>query len=194
MNATHIAKKRHVISSRKMNVVQWYAVSIAAVTGIIFMRRVGGMISSPLITRLQFVFNKQIAYPLIKRWYLPRMTRLQATFLGSYFIINGFCMGLGIRTGDHFSHDLMVRSGTMAAANLVPLFLGGRTNTLANFMGISLHTYYLAHHWIGRVVVVQSIIHVAFSIAAGTPWTFNSSQISGITVSGKSGPLPAIEL
>jgi len=92
-------------------------------------------------------------------------------------------MGLGIRIGSHFFHDLMIRSGTMAAVNLIPLFLGGRTNTLANFMGISLHTYYIAHHWIGTVVVLQSLLHVALSIAAGTPWTFDSSQISAITVS-----------
>ncbi len=166
-----------------MNITQWYAVSIAAVTGILLAQRIGGMVSNFLVTRFQFVFLRQISYPLLKRSYLPRMTRLQASFLGSYFVINGFCMGLGIRRGRNCFHDLMIRSGTMAAINLVPLFLGGRTNTLANFMGISLHTYYLAHHWIGRVVVIQSLLHVAFTIAAGTPWTFQSSQISGITVS-----------
>lgn len=166
-----------------MIITQVYAVAMAAVSGILFIQRVGGILSSFLITRFQFVFLKHIAYPLIKLSYIPRMTRLQATLLSSYFVINGFCMGLGIRIGSHFFHDLMIRSGTMAAVNLIPLFLGGRTNTLANFMGISLHTYYIAHHWIGTVVVLQSLLHVALSIAAGTPWTFDSSQISAITVS-----------
>ena len=37
---------------------------------------------------------------------------------------------------------------------------------LSDFMGISLHSYYLAHHWIGRVVILQSLIHVGLVIRA----------------------------
>ncbi|KAG9229646.1 hypothetical protein BJ875DRAFT_386916, partial [Amylocarpus encephaloides] len=59
-----------------------------------------------------------------------------------FFGINGFCIGLGI----HSRSDLMLRSGTMASINLIPLFLGGRTNVLTNFLGITLHSYYLAHY------------------------------------------------
>jgi len=54
---------------------------------------------------------------------------------------------------------------------------------LANLLGISLHTYYLAHHWIGRVVIVQSLIHVGLVISSRKPWTIDSIQITGITVS-----------
>ncbi|ESZ90807.1 hypothetical protein SBOR_8812 [Sclerotinia borealis F-4128] len=79
--------------------------------------------------------------------------------------------------------DVISRAGIMASVNLIPLFLGGWTNALANFIGISIHSYYIAHHWIGRVVIVQSLLHVALVLAAGQLWTFNSSQISGISVS-----------
>jgi hypothetical protein len=87
-------------------------------------------------------------------------------------------MGLGIKT----MSDLLVCSGLMDSINLIPLFLGGRTNVLANYVGISLHTYYIAHHWLGRLVIFQSLLHVALVIASGKPWTFDSSQISGISV------------
>ena len=87
-------------------------------------------------------------------------------------------MGLGIKS----TSDLISRSGMMASINLIPLFLGGRTSVLANFLGISLHTYYLAHHWIGRIVVLQGLLHVGLVIASGKPWTFDSFQISGISV------------
>jgi len=87
-------------------------------------------------------------------------------------------MGLGIKTRS----DLISRSGLMASINLIPLFLGGRTNVLASFLGISLHTYYLAHHWVGRVVIIQGLIHVGSVIASRKPWTFDSFQISGISV------------
>ncbi|KAJ8062059.1 hypothetical protein OCU04_009838 [Sclerotinia nivalis] len=86
-------------------------------------------------------------------------------------------MGLGVKT----TSDVISRAGIMASVNLIPLFLGGRTNALANFIGISIHSYYIAHHWIGRVVIIQSLLHVTFVLAAGQPWTFNSSQISGIS-------------
>lgn len=99
--------------------------------------------------------------------------------MGCYLAINGFCMGLGIKT----TSDIISRAGIMASVNLIPLFLGGRTNALANFIGISIHSYYIAHHWIGRVVIAQSFLHVGFAIAAGQRWTFNSFQISGISVS-----------
>lgn len=163
-----------------MALTHWYAVSVAIAFALLLIHRIVIVISAFVIARFQFLALKHIVYPLfIQRRYWAGVTRLHGALIGSYIIINGFCMGLGI----HNMSDLIIRSGTMASINIVPLFLGGRTNILANFMGISLHTYYLAHHWIGRVVIAQSLVHVALVIAVGKPWTFDSSQISGISVS-----------
>jgi len=121
-----------------------------------------------------------LIYPIVfQRGSSASVTRFQAAIVGSYMIINGFCMGLGIRT----SSELMVRCGVMASINIIPLFLGGRTNYFSNLLGISLHTYYLAHHWIGRIVIFQSLLHVALVVSSGKPWTLDSSQIFGISVS-----------
>lgn len=47
----------------------------------------------------------------------------------------------------------------MAIINMVPLFLGGRTNPVADALGISIQSYYFAHNWIGRVAIVEALIH-----------------------------------
>ncbi|KAF7943008.1 hypothetical protein EAE96_010954 [Botrytis aclada] len=161
-----------------MNLTQWYAISLAATVVLLIIYRIGYISSTFLIARFQVLALRHFIYPLlVQRRYWTGVTRLQGLLVGGYLAINGFCMGLGVKT----MSDVISRAGIMASVNIVPLFLGGRTNTLANFIGISIHSYYIAHHWIGRVVIVQSLLHVGFAIAAGQPWTFNSSQISGIS-------------
>ena len=46
-----------------------------------------------------------------------------------------------------------------AVFNLMPMFLGGRINPFADSIGIPMSTYYLAHHWIGRVAIAEALIH-----------------------------------
>jgi hypothetical protein len=178
-----------------LDVTQWYAVSIAAVTICLVLRRIisvapewinsfqGWVLRKVVYPHLQLprVVLRLIPIPLVVRHYCAKLTRLLFSAMGSYTIMNGFCMGLGIRRASLMS-DLMIRSGVMASINLIPLFMGGRTSRLANFLGISLHTYYIAHHWIGWLVIIQSGLHVALALASGKPWAFDSSQISGITV------------
>ena len=52
------------------------------------------------------------------------------------------------------------RSGILATVNLIPLVaFAGRNNPLIPFLRISFDTYNLLHRWIGRIVVVESIVH-----------------------------------
>ncbi len=53
---------------------------------------------------------------------------------------------------------------------------------IANTLGTSIHTYYLMHHWIGRIVIIQGLLHVGLVVASNPIWTFDSFQISGISV------------
>lgn len=64
--------------------------------------------------------------------------------------------------------ELRGRSGTLAAVNMVPLIiLAGRNNPLIPLLKISFDTYNLLHRWMGRIVVVEVIIHtVAWAIPA----------------------------
>jgi hypothetical protein len=67
-----------------------------------------------------------------------------------------------------FFAEVRGRSGTLAVVNMVPLIiLAGRNNPLIWMLSVSFDTYNLLHRWMGRLVVVETIIHaIAWAIVA----------------------------
>ncbi|KAJ5910744.1 uncharacterized protein N7473_000047 [Penicillium subrubescens] len=58
--------------------------------------------------------------------------------------------------------ELRGRSGTLAILNMVPLFLlAARNNPLISILHVSFDTYNLLHRWLGRIIVVESVVHTA---------------------------------
>jgi len=55
-----------------------------------------------------------------------------------------------------------------AIVNLGLLYLGGRTSLIANSIGISFRTYYLAHYSVAAAVVALSLIHTAQAVRSGS--------------------------
>jgi predicted ferric reductase len=64
--------------------------------------------------------------------------------------------------------ELRGRSGTLAVLNMVPLFLlAARNNPLISILHISFDTYNLLHRWLGRIIVLESVVHtVAWAVNA----------------------------
>lgn len=64
--------------------------------------------------------------------------------------------------------ELRGRSGTLAVLNMVPLFLlAARNNPLIPLLRISFDTYNLIHRWLGRIIVIESVVHtVAWAVNA----------------------------
>jgi hypothetical protein len=62
--------------------------------------------------------------------------------------------------------EIRGRSGTLALVNMVPLIiLAGRNNPLIGLLQISFDTYNLLHRWMGKLVVVETVIHaLAWSV------------------------------
>lgn len=58
------------------------------------------------------------------------------------------------------------RSGTLSVVSMVPLIIfAGRNNPLIGLLNVSFDTYNLLHRWMGRVAVVEAIIHaIAWAI------------------------------
>ncbi|KAK4961569.1 hypothetical protein LTR10_002059 [Elasticomyces elasticus] len=94
--------------------------------------------------------------------------RLQSLFLAGYFAMNiAFCV-ITINWDDTktFYDDGRNRTGVLAVVNMIPLFLlAGRNNPLLWLLDISFDTYNLIHRWIGRIVVAESVAHMAFWMA-----------------------------
>ncbi|KAK4208718.1 putative ferric reductase [Rhypophila decipiens] len=60
-----------------------------------------------------------------------------------------------------FCAELRGRSGTLALVNMIPLIiLAARNNPLIALLQISFDTYNLLHRWIGRIVVIETVIHL----------------------------------
>ncbi|EEP82651.1 conserved hypothetical protein [Uncinocarpus reesii 1704] len=53
------------------------------------------------------------------------------------------------------------RTGTIAVANIIPLVLmAGRNNPLIQLLDVSFDTWNLLHRWLGRIMVVEAVVHV----------------------------------
>ena len=161
-----------------MEVSQYYAASLGGALLIFSVFHGLDSFGHKIYDCLAYGISKCMVYPLvIQRRYWASITVAHAIFLLAYAITNGVCMGIAVKN----SKDLMVRSGMMAMINLVPLFLGGRTSALADrLLGIPLHTYYIAHHWIGRVAVIQGVLHAILALTSNN--AVDMRAISGIIV------------
>ncbi|KAA8569068.1 hypothetical protein EYC84_000738 [Monilinia fructicola] len=58
--------------------------------------------------------------------------------------------------------ELRGRSGVLAVCNMIALvILAGRNNPLIGWLQISFDTYNLLHRWMGRIVVLESLVHTS---------------------------------
>jgi ferredoxin-NADP reductase len=92
-------------------------------------------------------------------------SRLQAALVILYFTSQVvYCVYLDYSANEKKAlvAELRGRSGTLAVLNMVPLFLlAGRNNPLISILHISFDTYNLLHRWLGRMVVIESVVHTA---------------------------------
>ncbi|KAJ8123405.1 hypothetical protein ONZ43_g641 [Nemania bipapillata] len=72
--------------------------------------------------------------------------------------------------------EIRGRSGTLAVVNMVPLIiLAGRNNPLIPLLQVSFDTYNLLHRWMGRMVVVEALIHtIAWAVVQVSAAGWNS--------------------
>lgn len=83
-------------------------------------------------------------------------------------------------------------TANLAILNLLPLFLGGRTNYQADYLGVSLPIYQLAHHWLARTFAFQALLHsgLRWSHANGTGWVTGSATAGLIVANIITSVLP----
>lgn len=106
------------------------------------------------------------------------------TILLSFYILSNFAyiLMLPYRTQEAAKTiaELRGRSGYLAVVNMLPLvLLAGRNNPLITILKISFDNYNLFHRWIGRIVVLESFVHVC-------AWYANYSARRGIDASFES--------
>ena len=69
--------------------------------------------------------------------------------------------------------ELRGRSGHLSVVNMVGLFLlAGRNNPLIPLLRVSFDTFNLFHRWIGRIVIIEGVIHTC-------AWAANKAHVEG---------------
>ncbi|KAF5973969.1 hypothetical protein FCOIX_8547 [Fusarium coicis] len=101
------------------------------------------------------------------------ITGLQISSLILFLAANGLLLGVGISD----LAELEQRAAAIASANLMLVFLGGRTNVLADWVQIPLSIYYVGHRWIGVVATCEALLHSALAL-------FRHKKFDALTKSG----------
>lgn len=98
-------------------------------------------------------------------------SRLHSIILGIYLLSNAIYMFKENWIQENryaLAAEIRGRSGTLSLVNMVPLIImAGRNNPLIALLGVSFDTYNLLHRWMGRMVVIEAVIHtVAWAYVA----------------------------
>lgn len=159
-----------------MEITVAYGAALAAILISIICRR----IILSIAARFKNHFRSLILYPLIlqRNKHTGSVNRLDLISL--FVFLGANVVALIWPPNDHDA--LSRRASLLSLLNLIPLFLGGKTNPLMSFVGLSLQKYYFAHHWFGRVAAVEGLIHAGLSLYEDQIRT-NNISISGYTVS-----------
>ena len=67
--------------------------------------------------------------------------------------------------------------------NLVPLALGSHMNSIVSSYGLGYEAYNAIHRWIGRVAMIEGVIHVILAVVSQTPNLHSSTQVAALVVS-----------
>lgn len=171
-----------------LNIIQLYSVVLVGLACLYALFK--AVTKNPHV--VQYVQYPLRLIPHMSRWLLYSPVPLTST---TWFEVGCICLIIGgnvaaLSISVHDKLELDKRVATVAAINATILFLGGRTNPWANFLGISLSRYYFFHRWIGRVVIIEGLIHSVLSIIRfqsfpRTPLVKNV-EASGYIVSGNS--------
>jgi hypothetical protein len=165
-----------------LGIFSLYALILAGIFAALFVLW-ASQFAIPYFPHLRVWTLRRIVYPLLirrRRW--TSVTYMEFALLGVYAAVNGAIMGGAFKSvGLDENSDLMRRSGLISSVNTVVLFLGGRTNVFIDAFGVPLHTYYLAHHWIGRMAIAQALLHTILAISR-KKWVFDTKSNSGLMV------------
>lgn len=178
-----------------MGIINWYAIAFAFVVALY-------VIVQLCIRTVRFFWTSLANHALlfaravqhVRRYFLsyvyyqqiPRCFRgskdvawFDVLLLLTFLAVNALFLSLGVRDIDAF----IQRSGLLCSINLLPLFLGGHMNILANYCGIGMQVYARLHRWLGRVAVLEGLLHAVVSISTQGSRFLAQPDIAAITVS-----------
>ena len=135
-----------------MNIIQWYAVALAAIAALSIIFYVLGISIGILRTYATYHFIKHVFYPRVHR-YTGGTTRYHALLVIALLVGNVLCLTIGT----HNRTETMQRAGLLSTVHLIPLALGSHMNSIVSCCGLGYEAYSAVHRWIGRVAVIEGV-------------------------------------
>lgn len=134
-----------------LHIHEYFAISLGSLIFLLILFYLFGIKQLPLL-KYALVYLAHVRIPAIN-YILPEIGGVML-----YHSANATALRLEGHSSSQF----------FAIVNLVLLYLGGRTNSIANSIGISFRTYYLAHYSVAAAVVALSLIHTARAVRSGS--------------------------
>jgi len=163
-----------------MHITALYAIALGSLIASYIIVSVVSSIGKIVQTYGKVFFLKHLFYPQIPRCFSTsgKTTRFDLLILVAFLSANALALSIGIRDVP----GLIARSGLLSVINLMPLFSGGQMNIVASRCGVGLRAYARMHRWLGRVALIEGIIHFAAAWPTYKP-NFNTlSEITGLVV------------
>jgi hypothetical protein len=158
-----------------MDITQWYAVALAAIAALSIVFYMLGISIGFLRTYATYHFLKHVFYPRVHK-HIRGTTRYHALLVVALLVGNVVCL-MDDRT------KALQRTGLLSIVNLVPLALGSHMNSIVSSCGLGYEAYNAIHRWMGRVAVIEGVIHVILAVVSQTPNLHSSTQVAALVVS-----------
>lgn len=152
-----------------------YAVCIVVALSLLTVLRVVKIIRTFIQRFYVFMIKKRLCYPLLfKR---PNGTTDVSRLDGLVLIVYTASSAIFMSLQSHNWADVSRKASYLAVVNLALLFFGGRTSLIVDrVLSISRARYELMHRWIGRICVVQGVLHGILNLFS------NQSRTMGLPV------------
>ena len=146
-----------------MDVIIVYSLSYACSIGLFILWIIYQLLTIKARERLLATFYKWTIYTLVARRHRASsdINILTAIVIAIYMIGNIVVSIIMVRN----RAELTARLGTLCIVNLVMLFTGGRVSFIIDkVLRLSMTEYHLYHRWVGRVSLVQGLVHGALKM------------------------------
>lgn len=150
-----------------MDLIYLYAIGVGATAVVLTILRIASTLIQYLRRMYSSAIRKHLVYPLVttRQRGTTNISIVQAACIMLYATANVIFLILGVSSWPSLSH----RASLLFVVNLVPLFIGGRTNVLGDkLLRLEKYQLDLAHRWIGRVCAVQGGLHGIVVLVKGS--------------------------
>ncbi|KAF2680662.1 hypothetical protein K458DRAFT_445146 [Lentithecium fluviatile CBS 122367] len=144
-----------------------YLICLVSVLGAFILYSIWRLIDS---TTRRFIFSflrKNLLYTMVVRRRTGSSDMTVYGLLSIVLLIASNITACSLWIADRA--DLAKRCGTLFMINVVPLYLGGRTNFFVDrVLQLPLDQYSFLHRWMGRICVIQGLVHGIMNAATSS--------------------------